>query len=74
MVDQLVKRYNEKGLMSGILVVSSVASRRPGAGQSQYHANKISVSYLAQALHYELLGRVDVIAYETGGVATKIIG
>lgn len=38
---------------------------------STYCATKAAATFFSQALHYELKGRVDVMAFDCGGVVTK---
>lgn len=71
---QLVQRYDSKKLMSGMVVTSSVASLSPMSGTITYCATKSFASYIAEGLNYELLGKVDVMTYTPGGVATKMLG
>ena len=46
----------------------------PIAGVASYCSTKICATYFGRALGPELQGKIDVIAYEPGGVATKMIG
>ena len=74
LVGQLVKRYEEKGRKSAIVVVSAMMALTPVAGATTYAASKSFTSYMAEGLNYELGGKVDVISYQPAGVATKMIG
>ena len=46
----------------------------PISGVLSYSSSKIFASYFGQGLGPELKGKVDVMAYEPAGVATKMIG
>ena len=56
------------------MVVSSVASEVPLAGNIVYSAGKSFASFIAMGLNYELRDKVDVLAYHPGEVATKLLG
>ena len=45
----------------------------PVAGVSAYSASKAYVSALAQALSYEVEGKVDVVDWVSGEVSTKML-
>lgn len=53
-------------------MTSSGLGGRPVAGCTVYSAAKACSSYLAQALSYELTGRVDVMSWEAGAAGTKM--
>lgn len=48
-------------------------SNRPMSGTLTYSSSKIYASYFGHGLGPELDGKIDVMAYEPGGVATKMI-
>lgn len=73
MVGQLLERFETKGAKSAIVVVSSIMSTAPYSGLIPYSSSKIFASYFGHALGPELAGKADVIVYEPGGVATKMI-
>jgi len=58
--------------MSAIVVTSSGASVQPLPGGLSYSASKVFAVYFAKALHWELKGRVDVLAWKPGYVSTKM--
>jgi short-subunit dehydrogenase len=55
-----------------LILTSSQSSIRPFPMISLYAASKVFVTYLAQALSYELSDKVDVFSYEPGYVETNM--
>ena len=49
-------------------------STMPMSGVTSYCSSKIFASYFGMGLNPEVKDKVDVIVYEPGGVATKMIG
>ena len=74
MINQLVKRVDTKGKKAGILITSSIAARIAVPGVSTYCANKGFATMFGQGIHPELAGKVDVLVYEPGTMATKMLG
>lgn len=74
MLPQLVQRYEEKKIKSALVVTSSLLREMPLSGVITYAATKIFASFMCLGLHYEHEGKVDIMAYEPAGVATKMIG
>ena len=74
LLPQLLERFEKTGKKSGLAIVSSIMATLPISGVSSYCCSKICVTYFGRAMAGELDGKVDVIAYEPGGVATKLIG
>ena len=70
---QLVKRFDNIKKKSGVVITSSILATVPLSGVTCYCATKVFDSYMAEALNVELKGKVDVISYQPGGVATKMI-
>eukprot|EP00351_Strombidinopsis_sp_SopsisLIS2011_P005791 CAMPEP_0116888698 /NCGR_PEP_ID=MMETSP0463-20121206/23854_1 /TAXON_ID=181622 /ORGANISM="Strombidinopsis sp, Strain SopsisLIS2011" /LENGTH=141 /DNA_ID=CAMNT_0004553991 /DNA_START=478 /DNA_END=903 /DNA_ORIENTATION=- len=68
MIDQLKSR---KG-MSAIVYTSSVAGSRPIPGTLTYSATKAFATYLGRGLHWELKGKIDVLAWAPGYISTKM--
>ena len=68
LLNKLVQRHTERGVKSAILVTSSGLGCLPLSGFLTYSCSKSFVSFLAQGLHIELKGVVDVISYEAGEV------
>mmetsp|Transcript_5242 Transcript_5242/g.3684 ORF Transcript_5242/g.3684 Transcript_5242/m.3684 type:complete len:111 (-) Transcript_5242:107-439(-) len=58
--------------MSAIVITSSAAGVRPIGGFIPYSCSKVFASYLGRALHWELKGKVDVLAWESGEVSTNL--
>jgi short-subunit dehydrogenase len=69
LADQLIER-NQK---SAIVVTSSGLAAQPFAGHITYSAAKSFASYLAEGLNFEFKGKVDVLSYQAGEVATKML-
>lgn len=74
MLKQLVDRYETKKVKSAIVIVSSLYSGVPMSGVTTYCASKSFATYMAEALHYETEGKVDIMSYRPGTVATKMVG
>ena len=74
LVNQLVQRFDSKGKKSALVVISSILSSRQMSGVMSYCASKVFATYFAMGLNPELRNKVDVIAYEPGGIATKMMG
>ena len=62
-VNQLLKRYDDHKLKSGILVTSSLLGERPFPGMLTYSASKSLAGFIAEGLNFELQGKVDVLNY-----------
>jgi short-subunit dehydrogenase len=73
LVKQLLARFDEDGIKSGIMITSSGFGKIPICGFLPYSCSKTFVSFLAKGLNIELAGKVDVMAYEAGMVVTKFI-
>ena len=69
----LLGQMLSRGKKSAIIVTSSVFGQRPIGGASiVYSATKSLASFLAQGLSYELDGKLDVLSWECGEVATNM--
>jgi len=69
----LVNQQLARSKKSALVVTSSTFGQRPTGGASiVYSATKSLASFLAIGLSYELEGKVDVLAWECGEVATKM--
>jgi len=53
-------------------VTSSGLGTQPVAGSAPYSSAKAFSSWFAQALHFELKDKVDVMAWESGVVSTNM--
>ena len=73
MVDQLVKRFDDKKQKSAMLITTSGLAERPLAGTLTYSVCKSFAGYIGEGLNFELNGKVDVINYQAGEVATKLL-
>lgn len=73
MMDQLVSRKEKQNKKSAIVIVSSIKSVIPISGAMSYCATKRFATYVGEALHQELKDAVDIICYQPGDVATKMI-
>ena len=69
----LLDRYKSTGTKSALIVTSSGMGSRPIPGFTVYSATKSLVSFIAEGLHYELEGKVDVMSYQAGEVKTKMM-
>lgn len=47
-------------------------SHCPAPGLASYAATKAAVRYWAEALHYEMCDKVDVMSWDCGSVITKL--
>lgn len=74
LLDQLMKRSETKKVKSAMIITGSVACTMPASGITTYCATKKFVSYMAEGLHHETAGLVDIMSYEPANVATKMIG
>ena len=72
MIQQLVDRYDKKGLKSSVIITSSIAGQYPLCGISTYSAVKAFVTHLSHCLNYEFKGKVDILSYSPGFVSTKM--
>ena len=63
MVNQLLKRFEDTKVKSGILITSSGLGERPMAGTITYSACKSFAGFIGEGLNFELEGKVDVINY-----------
>lgn len=72
---QMVSRLegNSK-LKSAIVITSSGLGSIPIAGWAAYSSAKSFASFLGQCLNFELEGKIDVMSYQAGEVATKLLG
>jgi short-subunit dehydrogenase len=70
----LLNRFNVKGKKSGIFITSSIAARIAVPGVTTYCANKGFATMFGQGIQPELAGKVDVLVYEPGTIATKMLG
>lgn len=62
-----------RGKKSAIIITSSAFGQRPTGGASiVYSATKSLASFLAIGLSYELEGKIDVLAWEAGEIATQL--
>ncbi len=68
LLPQLLSRHYR----SAIIITSSVISQCPAPGLSAYSSSKAAVSQFAEALHYEIKDKIDVMAWDCGSVATKL--
>ena len=59
---------------SAIIVTSSGMAAKPFAGHTAYAAAKSFASYMAEGLNFEFKGKIDVMSYQAGEVATKMLG
>jgi len=74
MIEQLDQRFDKTGKKSAIVVVSSIMASLPMSGLISYCSSKIWATYFGMGLGPEHKDRIDVMAYEPGGVATKLLG
>lgn len=70
---QLVKRYETSKKRSAVVITSSILSTIPLSGVTTYCASKVFDSYLAEGLNMEYKKAIDIMSYQPGGVATKMI-
>lgn len=70
----MIERYETKKIKSAIVVVSSIHAIKPAAGVTTYCATKTFASFMAEGLHVETEGKVDIMSYQPGLVATKMVG
>lgn len=68
LLPQMMRRQQR----SGLLITSSIASYTSIPTNAAYSASKAMVSNFAEALHYEVKDKIDVVGWEAGGVRTKI--
>lgn len=68
----LLPQLLARGKKSAIVTTSSVMGQRPMGGFLTYSATKSLASFIAIGLSYELEGKVDVMAWEAGEIATKL--
>jgi len=57
---------------SAIVVTSSGLGHQPVSGNAAYSAAKAFSSWFAQALHFEVKDKIDVMSWECGEVSTKM--
>lgn len=57
---------------SAIVVTSSGLGAVPVSGNAAYSSSKAFSSWFAQALHFEVKDKIDVLAWECGEVSTKM--
>ena len=70
----LIRRLaTRKYKKSAIVITSSGARQMIMTGLQLYSATKNCVSFLAEAMHQEVSERIDVLAYEAGGIDTKLV-
>ena len=59
--------------MSAMIITSSGLGARPISGTMVYSAAKSFSSFLGEAISFECKGRIDVMTYQAGEVATKLL-
>ena len=64
----LLNKQLSRGKRSAIVVTSSIAALQPLAGRVVYCAVKSLVTYLSNALFYEVGDKIDVLSYNPGFV------
>lgn len=69
MLNQLLNRDKR----SAIVITSSVAATLVFPCGVPYCMSKTFVTYLAEGLNYELKDKIDVLSYNPGEVATKLV-
>ena len=57
---------------SGIVLTSSVIAHAPAPGLASYCSTKAAVRYWAEALHYEVADKIDVLSWDCGSVDTNL--
>jgi short-subunit dehydrogenase len=60
--------------LSAMVVTASGLGAIPVAGCTDYSAAKSFATFLMQGLNYELKGKIDCMAWQSGKVATKMNG
>ena len=58
---------------SCMIVTSSLAAMYPFPMSVPYSSQKVFVTYLARGMNMEMCHKVDVVSFNPGGVATKLI-
>ena len=56
-----------------VVITSSILATIPLSGVTTYCASKVFDSYLAEGLNMEYKKAIDIMSYQPGGVATKMI-
>ena len=74
LLPQLLKRNEQTGTKAGVVITTSGAGKYVMPGNTTYSATKTFATFIAEGLNYELQGRVDVMSYAAGQVATKLLG
>ena len=69
----MLKRFEDTKVKSAIIVTASVMGAQVYPGLSTYSCSKSFASFVAEALNYELAGKVDCMSYQAGEVATKLM-
>jgi short-subunit dehydrogenase len=69
MAEQLMKREKR----SSMIVTSSMAFVRPTPFSIAYSAHKRFVTFLAQGMFLEMSSKIDIMSFNPGEVATKLI-
>ncbi len=62
-VNQLIKRFDDYKLKSGILITTSRLGEKPMPGGLTYSACKSFAGFIGEGLNFELGGKVDVLNY-----------
>ena len=70
---QLIERFETIGIKPALVITTSTASFFPCPGFLTYSAVKQLAAFLAEGLRIELAGKVEVMNYSPGNVATKLI-
>ena len=73
LISQMLERFETTGVKGAIVATTSVAAKRVCAGFVPYSACKSFVSHFFEGISFELQGKIDVMSYIPGEVATKMI-
>ena len=57
---------------SAIVLTSSVISHVAAPGLGTYSSTKAAVATFFEALHFETKGKIDIMSWDCGSVATKL--
>jgi short-subunit dehydrogenase len=74
LLNQMLERFDTKGKKSSILVTSSIIANLGTPTMATYSANKGFATMFTMGINPEVAGKIDVMAYEPGGLATKMLG
>jgi len=74
LIQKMLDRFDAKGKKSAILITSSILNVLPVPTIAVYCANKGFATMFGQALHPEVKGKIDVLCFNAGTMATKMLG